>query len=151
MAVVVVGSDHAGFDLKESLKLFLEKLGHQVIDVGCFFKERTDYPLFAERACQLVLKSLADYAILICGTGLGMCIASNRFKGIRAALCTNEYMAKMARRHNDANVLCLGSRVVGEDLAKEIVRAFLGEKFEGGRHERRLYMVESLGEEEITL
>ncbi|GAB6888019.1 ribose 5-phosphate isomerase B [Desulfothermus okinawensis JCM 13304] len=140
---IVMGSDHAGYPLKENLKIFLQGKGYEVIDVGCDKENSCDYPEFAFKLCKKVVED-SILGILICGTGIGMSISANRVKGIRAALCFNEYMAKMSRRHNNANVLCLGARVIGEDLALSIVEAFLQEEFEGGRHLRRINQIDSL-------
>lgn len=140
---MIIGSDHAGFSLKEKLKDFLVKRGFEVIDVGCYKEVSCDYPEFAKVLCEKVLEH-HSLGILICGSGIGMSISANRIKGIRAALCFNEYMARMSRRHNNANVLCLGARVIGEDVAKAILEAFLSEEFEGGRHQRRIDLIESL-------
>ncbi|SHK35271.1 ribose 5-phosphate isomerase B [Thermocrinis minervae] len=139
---IALGADHAGFELKEEIKVYLINIGHEVLDLGTKDTTSVDYPNFAQLVAQAVQKGQAERGILICGTGIGMCIAANKFKGIRAALCLNEYMARMSRRHNDANVLCLGSRVVGKELALSIVDAWLREEFEGGRHQLRVGMIE---------
>ncbi len=135
---VVVGADHGGLDLKIVLVDELEKSGVSVINVGTDSTESCDYPDFAAKGADTILSGDADLGLLICGTGIGMSIAVNRYDGIRAALAGNEFMARMARRHNDANVLVLGGRVIGFELAKEILKAFLEETFEGGRHQRRI-------------
>ena len=140
MEKIYLGSDHAGFDLKEKIKEFLLSKGFDVVDVGTDSKQSCDYPIFAKKVCEEVLKG--GCGILICGTGIGMSMCANRFKGIRAALCTNEYMAKMSRAHNDANVLCIGARIIGESLTLEIVERFLETRFEGGRHRRRINMMD---------
>ena len=137
MKTVHIGSDHAGFGLKNFLGAELERLGFQVADHGTNSGESCDYPGIAHELCAQVAKT-AQPGILICGTGIGMSIAANRHKDIRAALCGNEFQARMARRHNDANVLCLGARVTGTDLALAIMVAFLESSFEGGRHQRRI-------------
>ena len=136
-----LAADHAGFELKEVLKKTLEKQGYQVIDHGTKSPESCDYPLFAHSLCQAVLKD-QSLGLLICGSGLGMSMAANRHKGIRAALCSTELAAKLSREHNNANVLCLGARLTGQDLALAIVRAFLAGTFQGGRHERRVALIE---------
>ncbi len=140
---VFIGSDHAGFELKEKIKDLLSSKNIQVEDLGTYSKESCDYPVFAKKVCEHVLKE-DSIGILICGTGIGMSMCANRFKGIRAALCTNEYMAKMSRLHNDANILCLGARVIGESLAKEIVEVFISTPFEEGRHLRRINLIDNL-------
>jgi len=141
---VAIGSDHAGYHLKEKIKEFLLSKGYEVMDFGTNSEESTDYPLYAQKVALAVQKGEAKYGILICGTGIGVCITANKFKGVYAALCTNEYMARMSRLHNNANVLCLGGRVLGEDLAVSIVEAWLSTEFEGGRHERRIKIIKSI-------
>jgi len=139
---IFIAADHGGFTLKAYLAQYLEKKGYSVDDLGTHSKESCDYPVFAEKLCEAVRKHKA-LGILICGSGVGMSMAANRFKDIRAASCTNEYMARMARRHNDANVLCLGERILGLDLATDIVDAFLANSFDGGRHLRRVELFSS--------
>ncbi len=142
---VAVGSDHGGLDLKTIIIEELSKSGVSVTDVGTNSTESSDYPDFAAKVVDAVIKGEAEFGVLICGTGIGMSIAANRYRGIRAALAWNEFMAKMARNHNDANILVLGGRVTGAELAKEILRVFLEETFEGGRHVRRVEKIEDLG------
>lgn len=144
---IVMASDHGGYDLKEELKEYIESMGHEISDVGTYSKESCDYPVFGKKAAKAVKYEEADTGIVICGTGIGISLSCNKIKGIRCALCANEYSARMARRHNNANMLALGARVIGADLAKSIVKTFLEEEFEGGRHQRRLDMIE--WEEEI--
>ncbi|MCA1945951.1 MAG: ribose 5-phosphate isomerase B [Desulfovibrio sp.] len=142
---VCVGADHAGFALKEQIKQHLLGKGHDVIDVGTNTQASCDYPEFAQHLCKkLSSKELGEcgLGVLVCGTGIGMSMAANKCPGIRAALCTNEFLARMTRRHNNANVLCLGERVTGPGLALAIVDAFLEESFEGGRHQRRVDLME---------
>ena len=141
---VIVGSDHGGLELKEFLKDVLGKRGVAVEDVGCHSSSSCDYPDFAKDLAKKVLDEGAPgtLGILVCGTGLGMSMTANRIPGIRAAVCTSEYMARMARAHNDANVLCLGERVIGKGLAESILDAFLATEFEGGRHLRRIQAIE---------
>jgi len=141
---VVIGSDHGGLALKGAVKQHLAELGHQITDVGTHSDESVDYPDFGRMVAVMVAGAEAERGIVICGTGIGISITANKIKGIRAALCTNEYMARMSRRHNDANVLALGGRVLGVDLALAIVDAFLTEPFDGGRHERRLAKITAL-------
>jgi ribose 5-phosphate isomerase B len=144
MKSVYVGSDHAGYGLKEFMKPYIAGFGYEVVDSGCFSEESCDYPNFAHNVCKNVRNNAENLGILICGTGIGMSMAANRFKGIRAALCSNEYQARMSKAHNDANVLCLGSRVIGQDLALSIIQVWLESEFEGGRHQRRVDLIESL-------
>ena len=141
---IAIGSDHAGYDLKEIIKNYLIEKGYEVVDKGTNSRESVDYPIFGESVAETVAKGEADRGIVICGTGIGISISANKVKGIRAALCTNEYMARMARKHNDANVLALGARVLGVDLALSIVETFLNTEFEGGRHERRVHLIHNI-------
>jgi ribose 5-phosphate isomerase B len=135
---VVAGSDHAGLQLRaEAVRIAREK-GFEVEDMGPFGADSVDYPDFARRVAEAVASGRARYGILVCGTGIGMSIAANKVKGVRAATCRSEYEARMARAHNDANVLCLGERVTGLGVGGAIVAEFLGQPFEGGRHERRV-------------
>ena len=140
----VIGSDHGGVELKAFLIQLLNDRGVAVEDVGCYSSDSCDYPDFARKVAQKVLDEAPSgtIGILVCGTGIGMSMTANRIPGIRAALCTNGYMAHMARAHNDANVLCLGERVLGKGLAEGILDAFLSAKFEGGRHLRRIQAIE---------
>lgn len=137
MREIHIGSDHAGFRLKQFLSGELRKLGHEVIDHGADGEASCDYALVAHPLCEAVARDKST-GILICGTGIGMSMAANRHPQIRAALCAMEIHARMARRHNDANVLCLGARVTGDELALAILIAFLENRFEGGRHQRRI-------------
>ncbi|MFP4515514.1 MAG: ribose 5-phosphate isomerase B [Desulfovibrionales bacterium] len=138
---VLFGSDHAGYPLKEILKEYLRAKGYDVQDLGPHTEQSCDYPVYAAEVAKHVLAS-GRIGILICGSGMGMSMTANRFKGIRAALCTNEFLARMSRRHNNANILCLGHRVIGQDLAKSIVDTFLENEFEDGRHKRRVDLID---------
>ena len=140
---IVVGSDHGGLELKRQLCDGLAGWGWTVEDVGCSTAQSVDYPDFAETVGRKVADGEADVGLLICGTGIGMCIAANKVRGVRAALCHECYSAQMARAHNDANVLCLGGRVVGPELARQVLATFLESSFEGGRHQRRLDKIAS--------
>ena len=135
--MIAIGSDHAGYSLKCEMIKHLEEKGVEFIDCGCN-GESVDYPDIAEKTCEKVTSGEADKAILICGTGVGISISANKIKGIRAALCGDWYSAKYTRLHNDANVLCMGGRVIGPGTAEEIVRVFLSTEFEGGRHAARV-------------
>jgi ribose 5-phosphate isomerase B len=135
---LLIASDHGGYALKEELRGALASRDVEVTDLGTFGGQPVDYPDLAHQLCRGVLAGDGDLGVLVCGTGIGMSLAANRHPGIRAALCTDPYMSRMAREHNDANVLCLGGRVIGPALAEEIVLAFISGRFEGGRHERRL-------------
>ena len=138
---LAIGSDHAGLVLKREVRHALDERKLAVEDFGTHTDDSVDYPDFAARVAQAVSRGDCALGVLVCGTGIGMSIAANKVRGVRAAVCTTEFEARMARAHNDANVLCLGSRVVGAGLAKEIVEAFLDQQFEGGRHERRLQKI----------
>ncbi len=137
---IIIGSDHGGFNLKEVLISHFKEVGYEVQDMGCDSTESCDYPVYGYKVADLVAKEHC-LGVLICGTGIGMSIVANRNKNIRAALCSNEYMARMSRMHNDANVLVLGARVTGTGLALEITDAWLNTEFEGGRHKKRLDMI----------
>ncbi len=141
---IAVGADHAGFILKEQVRRHLEKAGHEVKDFGTDSTEPVDYPDFAGHVAEVVAHGEAERGILFCGTGLGMAMAANRYPRVRAAPCTTEHAAEMARRHNDANVLGLGGRLVAGEDALRIVDTFLECPFEGGRHERRVAKMDSL-------
>jgi ribose 5-phosphate isomerase B len=144
---ISIGSDHAGYAYKEELKSMLAALGHDVVDVGTESEDSVDYPDYGAAAAALVRDSRADYAVLICGSGIGISIAANKLQGIRAANCTSVEMAQLARQHNNANVVAVGQRLVSLELAKEIVSAFLSTPFEGGRHQRRVDKLNSSGEQ----
>jgi len=139
---VAIGSDHGGFHLKEELKGVLAELGHEVIDVGCHSPDSVDYPNYAKEVAGMILTGRCDRGVLICGTGIGMSIAANRVPGIRAALCHELFTARMSREHNNANILCMGARVIGAGLAKEMVKVWMETPFAGGRHERRICMID---------
>lgn len=140
--MILIASDHAAFDLKQHLRTFLKEMGHEVHDLGVDQIESVDYPDFAHRLAEGIGRGEGVQGILICGTGLGMSMSANRHPGIRAALCHDAYTAAMARKHNDANVLCLGARVLGVGVAEQVVRVFLSTPFEGGRHQRRVQKIE---------
>ncbi|MCX3067260.1 MAG: ribose 5-phosphate isomerase B [Cetobacterium sp.] len=139
---IALGADHGGFALKEIVKKHLEDKGFEILDKGCYSTESVDYPVYAKAVANSILNKEADFGILICGTGIGISIAANRFKGIRAALCSNTTMAKLTREHNDANILALGARMTGDVLALEIVDEFLKTEFLGGRHLTRIQAIE---------
>ncbi len=139
-----IGADHAGIDIKAYVKELFESLGHEVIDLGPNTKDRVDYPDYAAKVCENVLANEGSKGILICGSGIGMSMAANKFDGIRAALCHNEYSAQMAREHNDANIICLGERVSGYGMVDAIVNAWNSSSFQGGRHEGRVEKINAL-------
>ena len=148
MKKIVMASDHAGFDLKNTLVEQLKNDGYEVEDAGTYSKDSCDYPVFAEKACRYMLDGKAELCILVCGTGIGMSMAANKHKGIRAACCSEPYSARLTRLHNDANVLCFGERVVGAGVACDLVDAFLGAEFEGGKHARRVDLIRAIEEDE---
>ena len=135
---IAIGSDHGGFELKGLIVDYLQQEGHEVMDCGCDSLESVDYPDFAEKVCFEVRSGVCEAGILICGTGIGMSIAANRYKDIRAALCHEAFTSRMSREHNNANILCLGARVIGSEVALDIVRVWVNTEFAGGRHQKRL-------------
>ena len=141
MKKLVIGCDHAAFELKEKLKSHLIDRGFAVEDVGAYSTDSCDYPVFAAKLCQKILCGEFDTGILLCGTGIGMSIAANKYKGIRAACCSDTFSARMAREHNNANVLCIGSRVLGTGLAFDLADTYLDTAFEGGKHQRRVGLI----------
>lgn len=147
--MIVLASDHAGFPLKEEIKTFLDGKGVEYIDCGTDSTASVDYAKFAQTACLKVTGGEADKAILCCGTGIGISMAANKVKGIRAACCSDYFSAKFTRMHNDANVLCMGARVIGGGLACELVDVFLNTEFEGGRHQRRVDQITVIENGEI--
>ncbi len=136
--MISLAADHGGYELKEEIKQYLDKKNIPYIDTGCFSKESVDYPDVVKPALEKVLSGEAEKALLFCGTGIGISMAANKFRGIRACACSETFSAEFTRKHNDANALCLGGRVVGAGLAIEIVKKFLNTEFEGGRHQVRV-------------
>jgi ribose 5-phosphate isomerase B len=141
---IAIGCDHRGFDVKTKLVELVAKLGHEVVDVGSFNPESCDYPDIAASVARKVSTGEADRGILLCGSGIGMCIAANKIPGIRAAPCHDDLTAEMSRRHNDLNVLCLSADMLGERLIDRLVEVWLSTPFEGGRHSRRLEKIAEL-------
>lgn len=141
---LVIASDHAGLELKNELLDAARARSLQVQDLGTYNNDSVDYPDFASTVSQAVVSGQAGFGVLVCGTGIGMSIVANKHRGVRAAVCRSEFEAKMARAHNDANVLCLGQRVTGPGLARSILEAFVETPFEGGRHQRRLQKIHDL-------
>jgi ribose 5-phosphate isomerase B len=135
---IAVGSDHRGFEVKRRIVTLLQQLGHEVVDVGPASKDSVDYPDFAFQVATAVSEGRVDRGILVCGSGIGMCIAANKVKGVRAAPCHDTITAEMSRRHNDANVLCLSADLLGEEIIERMLRIWLDTAFEGGRHARRV-------------
>ena len=135
---IAIGSDHGGFALKEAVKKHLEAKGAEVEDFGCYSADSVDYAVFGAKVAHCVADGKAQYGVLVCSTGIGISIAANKVKGIRAALCCDAHAAEMTRRHNDANMLAIGAGFTGKNLAERMVEVFLSTDFEGGRHERRV-------------
>lgn len=140
---IIIGSDHAGYNLKQKIKIYLVDQGYEVIDIGAFSTESVDYPVIAKEAALKIVNGEFNKGILICGTGIGMSIAANKVKGIRAVVCSDTTSAKFSRQHNNANILCFGERIVGEYLAKDICNAWLTTEFEAERHLRRVNLLEN--------
>jgi ribose 5-phosphate isomerase B len=139
---IVIASDHAGVEMKAQLFELIDEAGHEICDLGPADTSSVDYPDFAHAVAGAVAANEAERGILICGTGIGMSLAANRHPQVRAALCHDAFTAEMARRHNDANVMCIGARATGPGVAEQIVRIFLDTPFEGGRHQRRVEKIE---------
>lgn len=140
---IAIGSDHGGYEYKEQIVRHLKEKGYECVDVGTYSTDSCDYPVIARTVTTKITTGEADRGILICGTGIGMSIVANKVKGIRAALCGDTFSARASRAHNNSNVLCLGERVIGINLAMDIVDIWLESKFEGGRHQRRVDMMEN--------
>ena len=138
---IAIGNDHTAVDLKNTISDYLKELGYEVINLGTDSRESCDYPIYGEKVGRAVADGEADLGIAICGTGVGISLAANKVKGIRACVCSEPYTAKLSRRHNNSNVLAFGARVVGDELAKMIVKEWLDAEFEGGRHQRRVDMI----------
>ena len=135
---IAIAADHGGFELKDSMVEYIKSLGNEVLNLGTNSADSVDYPDYAKKVCEEIQKGNSDLGILICGTGIGMSLAANKFEGIRAACVSDVYSAKMSRNHNNANVLCIGARVIGDEVAKLIIKTFLEKEFEAGRHQRRV-------------
>ena len=135
---IAIAADHGGFELKDPMVEYIKSLGNEVLDLGTNSADSVDYPDYAKKVCEEIQKGNSDLGILICGTGIGMSLAANKFEGIRAACVSDVYSAKMSRNHNNANVLCIGARVIGDEVAKLIIKTFLENEFEAGRHQRRV-------------
>ena len=146
---IVIGNDHTAVELKNHIKKFLENKGYDVTDFGTSSGERTDYPIYGYKVARSVADKEFDFGILICGTGIGISLAANKVKGIRAAVCSEPYSARLTRAHNNANIIAFGARVVGPSMAEMIVEEFLTTEYEGGRHQKRIDMISAIenGEE----
>lgn len=146
---IAIGSDHVGLEIKKSIIEYLEELGHEVKDFGAYTDERTNYPIYGKKVADAIVSKEYECGVLICGTGIGISLAANKVKGIRAAVCSEPYSAKLSKQHNNSNIIAFGARVVGVDLAKMIVKEWLDAKFEGGRHTERINLLTKIenGEE----
>ena len=145
---IAIGNDHSAVELKNIIVDFLKEKGIEVLNLGTDSSESCDYPVYGEKVGRAVVSGEADLGIAICGTGLGISLAANKVKGVRPCVCSEPYTAVMSRRHNDANVLCFGARVVGSELAKMIVDEWINAEFEGGRHQRRVDMIMAIEEKD---
>ncbi len=141
---IALGADHGGVHLKDQIAKWLRELGHEALDLGTQGEASVDYPDYARKVAEAVAARKADCGVLVCGTGQGMCMTANRVPGVRAGVVSDEFSARMIRAHNDANVLCLGERVVGPGLARSLLEAFLNTPFEGGRHEKRVQKIKEM-------
>ncbi len=142
--MLALGSDHGGFELKEHIKKYLDEKGVEYKDFGCYDESSVDYPDIAQAVCKSINDGESENGILVCGTGIGISIAANKIDGIRAAHCHDVYSAEMTKRHNNSNVICMGGRVIGRELAFKIIDAWLGAEFEGGRHQTRIDKIHGL-------
>jgi len=142
--IIAIGNDHGAVEMKFEIAKYLTELGYEVKNYGTDTTESCDYPIYGERVARAVADKEADLGIAICGTGVGISLAANRVKGIRAVVCSEPYSAELSRRHNNTNVLCFGARVIGPELAKLIVKSWLNAEFEGGRHEKRVAMLDDI-------
>ncbi len=145
---IAIGCDHGAYELKENLKKYFDEKGIEYQDFGTYSSESVNYPVYAKAVCMAVQEKKADFGVLLCSTGIGMSIAANKFKGIRAALCSGTYSAKFTRLHNNSNVLCIGAQITGAGLAKEITDTFLSTEFMGGRHATRIDMITEIENEQ---
>lgn len=146
---IAIGNDHAAVELKREIAAYVKELGHDVENYGTDSSDSCDYPVYGEKVGKAVASGAADLGILICGTGVGISIAANKVRGIRAAVCSEPVTARLVKEHNNANIIAFGARIVGIEMAKEIVKAFLSAEFLGGRHERRVNMISRIEKESI--
>ena len=146
---IAIGNDHAAVELKREIAAYVKELGHDVENYGTDSSDSCDYPVYGEKVGKAVASGAADLGILICGTGVGISIAANKVRGIRAAVCSEPVTARLVKEHNNANIIAFGARIVGIEMAKEIVKAFLSTEFLGGRHERRVNMISRIEKESI--
>lgn len=141
---IAIGNDHVAVSMKNHIKEYLEAKGYEVVNFGTDSEERTDYPIYGKKVADAIVSGECELGILICGTGIGISLAANKVKGIRAAVCSEPYSARLTRQHNNANIIAFGARVVGEATAEMIVDEFLSAEYEGGRHQRRIDMIEAI-------
>lgn len=141
---IALAADHGGYKLKERVKAYLEEKGYEILDLGCCTEESVDYPVYGKACGEAVMANEAEKGIVFCGTGIGISIAANKVKGIRCALCTSVLMAEMTKKHNDANILALGGRITDKEMAFDIVDTWLNTEFEGGRHQRRVDLLNEM-------
>ena len=146
---IAIGNDHVAVEMKREISEYLVSLGHEVINVGTDSRERCDYPVYGEKVARAVASGAAELGIAICGTGVGISLAANKVKGIRAAVCSEGYSARLTRQHNNANIIAFGARVVDEKTAENIVDEFLNAEYEGGRHQKRVDMITAIENGEI--
>lgn len=143
---IAIGNDHAAVEMKRLITAYLEELGHEVVNYGTDTAESCDYPVYGEKVGRAVAEGKADCGVLICGTGVGISIAANKVKGVRAAVCSDVTTARLVKQHNNANIIAFGARIVGIETAKDIVKAYLDAEFLGGRHEKRIDMIHEIEE-----
>lgn len=146
---IAIGNDHVAVSMKNHIKEYLEAKGYEVVNFGTDSEERTDYPIYGKKVADAIVSGECELGILICGTGIGISLAANKVKGIRAAVCSEPYSARLTRQHNNANIIAFGARVVGEATAEMIVDEFLSAEYEGGRHQRRIDMIEAIEKGEM--
>lgn len=144
---IVIANDHAAVELKQEIASFIEELGHEVVNIGTDSHDSCDYPEYGKKAADMVASGQADLGVLICGTGVGISLAANKVKGIRCGVCSEATTARLIRQHNNANMIAFGARIVGSELAKDIVQAFLSAEFMGGRHAARVDMISAIENE----
>lgn len=146
---IAIGNDHVAVEMKQHITKYLEEKGHEIVNFGTDSTERCDYPVYGKKVAEAVAKGDCERGILICGTGIGISLAANKVKGIRAAVCSEAYSARLTRQHNDANIIAFGARVVGTATAEMIVDEFLNTEYEGGRHQRRIDMITAIEQGEM--
>lgn len=146
---IAIGNDHTAVEMKNHIKKFLEERGHEVVNFGTDTADRCDYPVYGKKVAEAVASGACERGVLICGTGIGISLAANKVKGIRAAVCSESYSARLTRQHNNANIIAFGARVVGEATAEMIVEEFINAQYEGGRHQKRIDMITAIEQGEL--